>query len=64
MPQTLKTYPPGFSQVFFDLANYLADRFLVHVDNNYEEAKVLLDCLLFPFPLWTFHSHPVFRPKH
>ena len=57
-----KTYSPGFPLVPFDLANFLADRFLVHdVDNNYEEAKVLLDHLLFPFPLWTLRAHTVFK---
>ena len=51
-PEGLKTYSPGFPQVPFDMANFLADRFLVHhVNNNYEEAKVLLNHLLFPFPL-------------
>ncbi|KAF8495542.1 hypothetical protein F5888DRAFT_1711801, partial [Russula emetica] len=46
--ETLKTCSPGSHQVrvSFDLANLLAVRFLVHlVDNNYEEAKVLLDPL-------------------
>jgi hypothetical protein len=46
--EALKTCPPGSHQVrvSFDLANLLAVRFLVrHVDNNYEEAKVLLDPL-------------------
>jgi CHAT domain len=46
--EALKTCPPGSHQVrvTFDLANLLAVRFLVHhVDNNYEEAKVLLDPL-------------------
>jgi len=43
--EALKTYLPGSHQVrvSFDLANLLAVHFLVHhVDNNYEEAKVLL----------------------
>ena len=47
--ESLKTCPPGSRQVqvSFDLANLLAIRFLVHhVDNNYEEAKVLLDPLI------------------
>lgn len=63
--EALKTHSPGFPQVPFDLANFLADRFLGHhLDNNYEEAKVLLDRLLFPVPLWTLRAHTVFRPKH
>ena len=44
----LKTCPPGSHQVqvSFDLANLLAVRFLVHhANNNYEEAKILLDPL-------------------
>jgi CHAT domain-containing protein len=42
--EALKTCSPGLHQIKFDLANLLAIRFLVHhVDNDYEEAKVLLD---------------------
>lgn len=42
--ETLKTCSPSLHQINFDLANLLAVRFLVsHVDNDYEEAKVLLD---------------------
>jgi hypothetical protein len=63
--EALKTYSPGFPQVSFDLANFLADRFLVHhADKNYEEANALLDRLLSPFHLWTLHAHTIFRPKH
>lgn len=44
----VKTSSPGFHQFTFDLANLLAVRFFVnHVDNDYEEAKVLLDCITF-----------------
>jgi hypothetical protein len=61
--ERLEVYSPGFPQLFFDLANFLANLFLVHyVDNNYDEAKVILDRLLFPFPLCSYRT--VFRPKH
>ena len=46
--EALETCPPGSHQVrlSFDLANLLAVRFLIdHVDNSYEEAKVLLEPL-------------------
>jgi tetratricopeptide (TPR) repeat protein len=46
--EALKTCSPGSHQVrvSFDLSNLLAVRFLVHhADENYEEAKVLLDSL-------------------
>ena len=45
--EALKTCPPGLHQVSFDLANLLAVRFLVHHDDNeYEEAKGLLDRII------------------
>jgi tetratricopeptide (TPR) repeat protein len=42
--EVLKTRSPDLHRVSLDLANLLAVRFLVlHIDNDYEEAKVLLD---------------------
>jgi CHAT domain-containing protein len=54
--EALKTCSPDFHQVPLDLANLLAVRFLVHhVDDDYEEAKVLLDRITFSlFP----EDHP------
>ena len=42
--EATKTFSLGFHRVSFNLANLLAIRFLVHHDDNdYKEAKVLLD---------------------
>ena len=44
--EALKTYSPSLHQVSLDLAELLAARFLVrHTDNDYKEAKELLDCI-------------------
>jgi hypothetical protein len=48
LEEAVKTSSPDNHQPSFDLANLLAVRFFVHhVDNDYEEAKKLLDSITF-----------------